>query len=193
MKNRISVLRVLSCIAVLVLALVMVVGTTFSWYDRTKGEDKTAYKIEYSQSGKVTAVGCTFETFLGTNTDGVVEYSETASTGTITLGADEEKSKLTYFKTVITNDANAGDAIVSLNLKDAPVSNALHVGIIEPEKTYKPFTGIDSTTNASVVCIEDNIELANNGEQPIYWFIEVPAGYSSDLTINLDNLYVVYK
>lgn len=190
MKNRISFLRVLSCIAVLVLALVMVVGTTFSWYDRSQKQGKTANLMEYKlTSAKVNGSGCTFATYLGTDTNGIVEYSDTAATGTVTLN----KGELTYFKTVITNGTNTGMAVVSLNLKNAPVSSSIHIGVTEPEKTYKPFTGIDNSTNSTVVCIEDNIDLIYNGTQDVYWFIDVPASYSGTVEINPSNLYVTYN
>ncbi len=188
MKNRINLLKVISYAAVLVLVLVLVVGTTFSWYDRTMSPGKTTNLMEYTQKGKVNGSGCTFKTYIGTNTKGIVEYSETEATNAITL----EKGELTYFKTTIQN-GTTGMAVVSLNLKNALVSSSLHVGITEPEKTYKPFTGIDNSTNATVVCIEDNIDLANGAPQDVYWFIDVPASYTGTVTINLSDLYITYN
>ncbi|MBQ9743306.1 MAG: hypothetical protein IJV88_06535 [Ruminococcus sp.] len=184
MKKEKRTFRLISQIIILVLVVIMGIGTTSSWYNRTQNSSQTGAILSYEQTGKVNGTGCTLQTFLGTNDNGVVDYSDTEQTEAVTVAA----GSTVHFETVVTNSGNNGAASVSLYLKSSAQSYAAYIGVRELEKTYKPFTGISSGGNY-YICIEDNIPVENDASSSVYWFIKSDAA----LTIDPNNLYVVYN
>ena len=199
MKKNSFVLNLISRIMILVLVLIMSVGTTFSWYDRTQRADDPANLIRYEVTGKVNnGTSATVETFVGTKEDGVVTYSETAlPTSGVDSNVTTTSGEITYFKTVITDTSNYGDSLVSLYFTqfscDLTMGNYFHIGIIGPEKTYNQYTGTSSGTNYVItpMLVEDNILLKNKSVVEVYWFLEVDAAYIGDGTVNLGVPYIV--
>lgn len=201
MKKNSPNLNLISRIAILLLVLLLSVGTTFSWYDRTKRDDETGYFLSYDVDGKVNSglQSVSVQTYLGTKEDGIVKYSEVPLT---TSGVGESvtttSGEITYFKTVITDSANAGDSLVSLYLSQFSCASAMgssvHVGIIGPEKTYNKYTTATTSGGTYVIqpmLIEDNILLKNNATVEVYWFLQVDKAYTGDGTVNLGVPYVV--
>lgn len=200
-KNR-SSYNLISRIAILSLVLLLAVGSTFSWYDRTKRDDEEGHVLSYtlSENCKVNTglKDVSVNTYLGTKENGIVKYSEDPLT---TSGVGENvttvSGEITYFKTVIKDNNNAGDSLVSLYLSQfscaSNMGNSVHVGVVGPEKTYNQYTGSTSGATYTVkpMLIEDNIVLNNNGEIEVYWFIEVDASYSGTGVVNLGVPYVV--
>ncbi len=184
MKKEKRSFRLISQIIILVLIVVMGIGTTSSWYNRTQNSNQTGAILSYEQTGVVNGTGCTTETFLGTDDNGVVDYSDTKQTEAVTVAA----GTTVHFETVISNKSNRGAATVSLYLKSSAQSYAAYIGVRELEKTYKPFTGI-SSGGSYYICIEDNIPVKNNSTSAVYWFVKSDAA----LTIDPNNLYVVYN
>lgn len=195
MKKGKSNLKVISHILVLALVLVIAVVATFSWYNRTQSAGETGYLLEYTQSGNVNGTGGTIQTFAGTDNNGMITYADTEVSGTIST----EPGAVSYFKTVITDESNSGDSMVSLYLEDftysSKMGSAIHIGIIQPEKTYKKFTGTLSGSNYIVdkICLEDNVPVANNGTVEVYWFVEIDATYSGTGSVDLGTLHLVYN
>lgn len=198
-KNR-SSYNLISRIAILSLVLLLAVGSTFSWYDRTKRDDETGNTLKYSVAGSVNANvnKVTVDTFLGTKEDGIVSYSKSAiPTSGVNTDIDTNPGELTYFKTVISDKGNAGDFLISLYLSQfscrSDMGDKVHIGIIGPEKTYNQYTGVSSGLSYIVepMLIEDNLYLKSNGSIEVYWFIEVDASYSGTGVVNLGVPYVV--
>ena len=197
MKKSRSNLKVLSHIAVLALVLVIAVVATFSWYNRSTVTE-TGYLLKYSQSGNVNGSGGEIHTYAGTNNDGVVTYSTTEVSET-SGGISTEPGSVNYFKTVITDESNTGESMVSLYLEGLSytksLGNSVKVGIIQPEKTYKKYTSTLSGNNynASRICLIDNVYVENNGTVEVYWFIEINKNLTTTGSINLGTLHLVYN
>lgn len=187
MKKEYRGFKVVSHIAILFLVLLIAVSTTFSWYDRSKSDDVSSYRLDYSQTGKVNGAGeKTVKTYAGTNSNGIVTYSETELADSREF--DVVSGEATYFKTVITETDNAGDSVVSLYLDNLTcTSGTLKVGIVGPEKTYIEHEDTDSTFEN--LCIEDNLIVKSQGTVEIYWFVIADA----DGTIELGNFYIVHN
>lgn len=198
MKKRISNPKLISHILLLALVMSIAVVATFSWYNRSvtpsAGEGK---KFTYTQSGNVNGAGGTVTTYAGTSDNGVITYSTEAvsTTGAVTT----EPGKLSYFKTVITDESSEGDSLVSVYLENftysSSMGNAIHIGLTEPEKTYKPISATTSGGNCVVesICLEDNIFVEKGGTVEIYWFVQIDGSYSGNGTIDLGNLHLVYN
>ncbi len=193
-----SKLRYFSHILILTLVLVIAVGATFSWYNRTvitsAGEGN---KFTYIQNGNVNGVGGSITTYKGTNVDGVVTYSNDPLTST--GGLTTEPGALNYFKTVITDESTEGDSMISVYLENFTYSksmgNSIHIGISEPEKTYKKYTSTLSGSNyvAKSICLEDNVFVKKGGTVEIYWFVEIDANYSGNGSLSLGTMHLVYN
>lgn len=193
MKKNSSGYILLSRIAILLLVMCLAVGTTFSWYDRSKRDDEEGHVLKYNLTGNVNAnlEDVTVETYLGTNKDGVVTYGEDA----LVASADVPvvAGELAYFRTVITSANSPGDALVSLYLSQfsckSSMGNKVHIGVIGPEKIYNQFTGTASGSSYVVkpMLIEDNLVLKSNGVVEVYWFLEVEVSGS----VNIGTPYVV--
>lgn len=193
MKKSRSNFRVISHIAVLALVLVIAVVATFSWYNRSTATQE-GNLLQYSQSGNISGNGGSLRTFVGTNDNGVITY-ETENSGSIST----EPGAVNYFKTVITDESNTGDSVISLYLEDMSFSNmnssTVKIGIIQPEKTYKKFTGTLSGSNYIVdrICLIDNVYVQNQSTTEVYWFVEINKSYSGTGSINLGTLHLVYN
>ncbi len=180
MKKAMNICKLISCIAMAVLMAVMVVGTSFSWYDRTQTVDDAKYGIlNYTQVGKVTSKSATFDTYQGTVDNGAISYAETAlaKNAKVSVPAGEA----VYFKTLITN-GNYGKSSVALYLDDANKYGNLDIGIVSPEKTYKTYKGGD------MLCIEDYITMDSQQTVEVYWFVKA----GSAMTLDLSQMYIVY-
>ena len=202
MKNEKGNLRVISFIVVMILATILVVGSTASWYDRTPTSAGTTNKLKYSQSAKINN-GSTIsvETYVGKNNNGVITYETKLSD---VNSIESVSGSVNYFKTVLTDQSNKGDSIVSLYLKSLSCSNLtnndIHIGILGPEKTYKSFVGnaVNGNYVVNSACIEDNVLVKNNTSidsdlkhTEIYWFVETNVNANAKGTIVLGDLYVV--
>jgi len=175
MKKEYSALRILIVALILVLVASMAMFSAFSWYQRSARVDETGYLLKYTQTGKVNnSSGVIVKTYLGTSDNGEITYSEDELSGAV----DVKSGEVTYLKTVLTDTANAGGAVVSLYLKDftyhSGMGDKVYVGIINPEKTYKDYSGETSGDNkvVSTLCLEDNITVPGNGTVEILWFVK---------------------
>ena len=196
MKKEYFVRRVLIVALVLTLVASMAVFSVFSWYDRTARDNETGNILSYTQTGKVNNTsGVTVTTYLGTLKDGAVEYSETPVSGAIDVKAGQP----VYFKSVVTDTANAGGAVVSLYIKDLSYASSLgeelHIGLVGPEKTYKEYSTSVSGGNYLVdtFCLEDNIFVENNGTVEVQWFIKPSAFVTVEEGIKPGSIYIAYN
>lgn len=197
MKKGNKALKLVAYGGVLLMALLVAVGSTFSWYDRNETASANAHVMNYSKSGKITSNSPkTIRTYLGTDTDGIITYSDTELSGNVTA----LPNKLMHFKTVIEDTGNAGESNISLYIGGLTcttnLGGAYHIGLTSPEKTYKPVTG--STDGDFIktekICLEDNLTVASNGSVEIYWFIKVDkTDFTGAGTITLDSLYTVFN
>lgn len=195
MKNKRSNLRVISHIAVLMLVLVIAVVSTFSWYNRSTASQEGKL-LKYSQSGNISGKGGTIQTFVGTNNNGVISYDTDIST---MASVSTEPGAVNYFKTVITDETNSGDAVVSLyieNMKFSSMGNStVKIGISQPEKTYKSYSGSYSggKYNVDRICLIDNLYVKNQTVTEVYWFVEINKSFSGNGSIELGSLHLVYN
>lgn len=188
MKNRISLPKAVTLVALLMFAMTLLVTSTFSWYPRAEVNSEDTYQtLRYVQTGKVTGWGLkTVKTYLGTSENGNVSYSDTELVANTNIPVNDEK--IYYFKTVITETENNGVSAISLYLDKIKASgSSISVGLTSPEKTYEKV----SLTSGSVsdYCLEDNIIIQTNGTVEIYWFIN----YSGTIALQLGNFYYMHN
>lgn len=194
MKKDKSYLRLISYIAMLALVMTMAIGSTFSWYNRDPFDGGESNRLKYTQTGKVNSAFSeqrTIQTFVGTNQNGEIVYSDTEVSGPVTVAPGEP----CYFKSVITDNAGSGDSMVSFYVEKITVSNnmtdRIYIGITGPEKTYKEYT--TSNNELRKFRVEDNLYLANNGTIEVYWFVNSEAERTTDATVTLQTQYLVYN
>lgn len=190
--------KMISHILIMAMTLIMAVAATFSWLPRNPAASLgTGNMLKYTQSGEINGSGGEVHTYAGTNDNGVITYSATELSSDSVTAAP---GKVNYFKTVIQdNTTNGNKSVVSVYLKNLKFStdmgNAFHIGLTEPEKTYKSFnaTAQGEYNVISSLCLEDNIIIQNGGAWEIYWFISVDGNYSGNGTIVLDTMHLVYN
>lgn len=190
--------KMISHILIMAMTLIMAVAATFSWLPRNPAASLgTGNMLKYTQSGEINGSGGEVHTYAGTNDNGVITYSATELSSDSVTAAP---GKVNYFKTVIQdNTTNGNKSVVSVYLKNLKFStdmgNAFHIGLTEPEKTYKSFnaTAQGEYNVISSLCLEDNIIIQNGDDWEIYWFISVDGNYSGNGTIVLDTMHLVYN
>ncbi len=190
--------KMISHILIMAMTLIMAVAATFSWLPRNPAASLgTGNMLKYTQSGEINGSGGEVHTYAGTNDNGVITYSATELSSDSVTAAP---GKVNYFKTVIQdNTTNGNKSVVSVYLKNLKFStdmgNAFHIGLTEPEKTYKSFnaTAQGEYNVISSLCLEDNIIIQNGDAWEIYWFISVDGNYSGNGTIVLDTMHLVYN
>lgn len=190
--------KMISHILIMAMTLIMAVAATFSWLPRNPAASLgKGNMLNYTQSGEINGSGGVVHTYAGTNDNGVITYSATElSLDSVTAAP----GKVNYFKTVIQdNTTNGNKSVVSVYLENLKFStdmgNAFHIGLTEPEKTYKSFktTAQGEYNVISSLCLEDNIIIQNGDDWEIYWFISVDGNYSGNGTIVLDTMHLVYN
>lgn len=197
MKKIISNPKILSRILVLLLVLSIAVVATFSWYNRSTSSAGESNKFSYTQSGKINGDGGTIETYLGTNNNGKITYSTTSLSASNDV-ISTQPGALNYFKTVVTDSSDA-DSLISVYLEDftysSSMNGSIHIGLTNPEKTYKEVKGSASGSNYIVesLCLEDNVPISKGGTVEIYWFIEIDEDFSGTGSITLGTLHLVYN
>lgn len=185
--------KMISHILIMAMTLIMAVAATFSWLPRNPAASLgTGNMLKYTQSGEINGSGGEVHTYAGTNDNGVITYS---ATGLSSDSVTAAPGKVNYFKTVIQdNTTNRNKSVVSVYLKNLKFStdmgNAFHIGLTEPEKTYKSFnaTAQGEYNVISSLCLEDNIIIQKGDAREIYWFISVDGNYSGNGTIVLLSL-----
>lgn len=190
--------KMISHILIMAMTLIMAVAATFSWLPRNPAASLgKGNMLKYTQSGEINGSGGEVHTYAGTNDNGVITYSATELSSDSVTAAP---GKVNYFKTVIQdNTTNGNKSVVSVYLENLKFStnmgNAFHIGLTEPEKTYKSFnaTAQGEYNVISSLCLEDNIIIQNGDDWEIYWFISVDGNYSGDGTIVLDTMHLVYN
>lgn len=196
MKKEYFALRVLAIALAFALIASLAVFSVYSWYDRTKRDDEAGHLLSYTQTGRVNnTTGISVKTYAGIADNGVVTYEDTELQGAVDVKAGE----LSYFKTVITDTANAGGAVVSLYLKDFTYNSSLgekiHIGIVNPEKTYVEYAGALSGTKRTIdnLCLEDNIIVDNNGTVEVYWFVKPSTSITATDALNIGTMCIAYN
>lgn len=190
--------KMISHILIMAMTLIMAVAATFSWLPRNPAASLgTGNMLKYTQSGEINGSGGEVHTYAGTNDNGVITYSDTELSSDSVTAAP---GKVNYFKTVIQdNTTNGNKSVVSVYLENLKFStdmgNDFHIGLTEPEKTYKSFnaTAQGEYNVISSLCLEDNIIIQKGDAWEIYWFISVDGNYSGNGTIVLDTMHLVYN
>lgn len=207
MKRQLNISRLITILLALALAVIMAVGSTFSWYDRTPATvNKTDIKtMNYSVTGKVNAPRTAqMKTYLGVEDNGEFTYNNEVS-GSVLF---EKGENIKYFKTDIDITDN-GDALVSLYLQGltyTKLGQNFSIGVINPEKTLKSYTA-DSANDVFIknyACICDNIliptDTDDDGQEfdsdfTVYWYIKFESPNESDesCTLSLGKMHLLYN
>lgn len=207
MKRQLNISRLVTIVSALALAVIMAVGSTFSWYNRPQNtaDVSNVKKLNYSVTGKVNAPrSVQMKTYLGIEDKGEFTYNDEVSTS-VAFSAGEN---IKYFKTDI-DITNNGDALVSLYLQGLTYSNLgekFSIGIINPEKTLKKYsvTGATGVYVKDFVCISDNVviptDMDDDGQEfdsdlTVYWYIKFdnPNDKADIRELNLGKMHLVYN
>ena len=148
---------------VLIIALAMLIPSTFSWYDHN-GE-QTGNRMGYSRSdlpvsaGNVSVVTKKYRTEnnkLWYDTKGNKEYTDTVS-GSSSVAA----SSVQYYGTTFTNTGSA-PAYVNLYLKDLTNSPTVKVGTLQPSLTDKNISSSVHLTYKNMIRVYFQVKSAND-------------------------------
>lgn len=182
----------------LIILLINVITASYSWFnpDSFKGS-----QINYEAAYSLRSEKCTYETFLGhkvakpnsnsgtVQVYGNIEYETSKSTGSVTCSANS----YTYFRTNITNADNKYASNVSLFISSFPGSSSggVGLGVSFPSSSYHIYTenkaDVYIIRNAYVVQYDDE----NSGVLSVEWFVNNMS--NSNVTVNLNNLYLMYS
>lgn len=153
----------LKILVVLIIALAMLIPSTFSWYDHN-GE-QTGNRMGYSRSdlpvsaGNVSVVTKKYRTEnnkLWYDTKGNKEYTDTVS-GSSSVAA----SSVQYYGTTFTNTGSA-PAYVNLYLKDFTNSPTVKVGTLQPSLTDKNISSSVHLTYKNMIRVYFQVKSAND-------------------------------
>lgn len=148
---------------VLIVALAMLIPSTFSWYDHN-GE-QTGNRMGYSRSelpvsaGTVSVVTKKYRTEnnkLWYDAKGNKEYTDTVS-GSSSVAA----SSVQYYGTTFTN-TDAAPAYVNLYLKDLTNSPTVKVGTLQPSLTDKNISSSVHLTNKNMIRVYFQVKTTND-------------------------------
>ena len=207
MKRQLNISRLITILLALALAVIMAVGSTFSWYSRTPATvNKTDVKtMNYSVTGKVNAPRTAqMKTYLGVEDNGEFTYNNEVPSSVLF----EKGENIKYFKTDI-DITNNGDALVSLYLQGltyTKLGQNFSIGVINPEKTLKSYTA-DSANDVFIknyACICDNILIPTDTDDDgqdfdsdftVYWYIKFESPNENDdpCTLSLGKMHLVYN
>lgn len=179
-------------IAALVL-LINIITASYSWF--TPQQDAKS-GMQYIFQGKARSESCTFSTFKGTKVTtadipngqyvNMINYGSSAVTGSQTIAANS----IGYFKTEIINSDTNNASDISLYIKSMP---ACTLAVTFPGNSVRTFSS--AQTDCYIVrdaYVKKNVATDVNGpgKLVIEWFIKTG---SSSVTINLNNLYLLYN
>lgn len=191
------------CIVMAVLILVIsMVTVSFSWFEP---DVKEGVGLQYIDTTTLRAENCEISTHAGTMNDtpgttgyGLVQYdTDVLSSGDVTVSAsgsgDDITPGIAYYKTVIVNNNEDKDTVVSLYLKSFTVTNgSASVGVAVPTNSFRTFTSTKSdlhiVRNAYISYKVAN--QAGTGELVVEWFVRCDSG---SVTFNPGDLYLMYS
>lgn len=184
------------CIVMAVLIVVISLTTaTFSWFEP---DAKEGVGLQFVEEAALRAENCVVATYRGelnitpgTPNYGLVEYDESRPVGTTTVNA----GTTVYFKSVITNNNEDKDTVVSLYLRTFNVSSnngSASLGVATPTNSYRTFTSSQTDLhiirNAYVSYKVENE--ARTGEVVVEWFVRCDSGY---VTFSPGSAYLTYN
>lgn len=203
--------KIMPLVCVLMAILIIVIGMTtvsFSWFEPGV---KEGVGLQFSDEVNLRAENCSFKTFSGSMNDkflddgvtinpnyGIVTYSDNElASGNVTVSATTSGETTTpgiaYYKTVITNDNEDKDTVISLYLKNFNVANgSASLGVAVPTNSFRSFTSNQSdlhiVRNAHISYQVQNE--ARTGELVVEWFIKCDSG---SVSFNPGDLYLMYS
>ena len=187
-------------IAVIVLVINLITAS-YSWF--TPQQDKKG-SMAYSFDGKARSESCTMSTFIGAKVTGdnirqgeyinQIRYESSGTTGTVFVSAASSSNQpgISYFKTEIINSDINNASYISLYIKNMP---ACTLAVTYPGNSVRTFSS--GQTDCYIVrnaYVKKHIDTDVNGPGllAIEWFV-MNYNTSSNVSINLDDLYLLYN
>lgn len=198
--------RIISPLCILMVIMILIIGipsVSYSWFEP---DTKEGVGLQFSEEAQLRAQNCSFKTYSGTmnNTSGtqgygLVQYNDTEiSSGNVTVSASTSGETTTpgiaYYKTVIKNNNDNKDTVVSLYLKNFTVSSggSASLAVAVPTNSYRTFkssqTDIHIVRNAHISYLVQNE--ARTGELVVEWFVRCDAG---SVTFDPSQVYLMYS
>lgn len=186
--------KMLPLLCILIAVLIVIISLTtmsFSWFEPDTAQ---GIGLKFEDTSKIRAENCEIHTFVGSkvqdanNVDfGKILYGDNANTTEQTI----TEGNVGYYKTVITNNSEINDTVVSLylaSLTAAGDSTTYGLGVASPTNTYRNF----NTTKADIHIIRNAYISNENGkrELSVEWFIKCGTG---SVTFNPSNVYLMYN
>lgn len=184
---------IVALIAVMVL-LINLISASYSWF--TPQENKKG-GMAYSFDGRARSENCSMSTFLGTKVTATnkqqgeyinqIRYDSSESTGNVSVAG----SAVRYFKTEIINADSENASDISLYLKTMP---ACTLAVTYPGNSVRIFSSVQNDCYiVRDAYVKKNVSTDVNGPGllEVEWFVKNNG--SSAITINLNNLYMLYN
>lgn len=190
MKKTLPILCVLMAVLTIVIAMTTV---SYSWFEP---DVKEGIGLQYTDEAKLRDENCEILTYSGAynNTPGstgygLVQYSGQVGTGNVTVSTGQT----VYYKTVIKNNSEKHDTVVSLFLPTFTVNSGTgSIGVAMPTNSFRTFsstqTDIHIIRNANVKMFVDTD--ANPGEISVEWFVRCETG---SVTFNPSKAFLMYS
>lgn len=184
---------VIALIAILVL-MINLISASYSWF--TPQEDAKG-SLAYAFEGNVRSENCSMSTFKGDKNDTAdisqnkfknqIIYQTTEATGSVSIAA----GKTQYFKTEIINADTQNASDISLYIKSMPAGT---LAVTYPGNSVRVF----GTSQTDCYIVRDayvkkyvSTDVNGPGKLEVEWF--VTNNGSSSISVNLNNLYLLYN
>ncbi|MBQ8538246.1 MAG: hypothetical protein IJ433_01185 [Ruminococcus sp.] len=183
----------LPLLCVLMAVLIVIISLTtmsFSWFEPGTAQ---GIGLKFVDSSNIRAEKCEINTFVGSkdqnaNSDnfGKINYNNEAVDDQVISNGE-----VGYYKTVITNNSEIYDTVVSLYLASLSAtgdSTTYGLGVASPTNTYRNF----NTTKADIHIIRNAYISNENGkrELSVEWFIKCGTG---EVRFNPSDIYLMYN
>ncbi len=191
MKKTLPILCVLMAILTIVIAMTTV---SFSWFEP---DVKEGIGLQYKDEAPLRDEGCditatysgSYNNTPGSTGYGLVQYGDQISTANVTVSSGQT----VYYKTIINNNSEIYDTVVSLYIPTFTVNSGTgSIGVAMPTNSFRTFsatqTDIHIIRNAHVKKYVSTD--ANPGELAVEWFVKCDSG---SVTFNPSKVFLMYS
>ena len=178
--------RILSASMALLIIVISMTSISYSWFE--PGE-KAGIGLEFVDDTKLRAQSnCKVETYTGTKQNGEINYPDKVSEE---ITVDDNQTM--YFKTIITNNSEVHDTVVSLYLPSfTPSDGSASLCVAVPTNSVRTFSAeqmdLHIIRNAYVPKLVATD--ANPGQLIVEWFVKCESG---SVTFNPSQVYLMYS
>ena len=191
MKKTLPILCVVMALLTIVIAMTTV---SFSWFEP---DVKEGIGLQYKDEAPLRDEDCeitatysgAYNNTPGTTGYGLVQYNSEVGTANVTVS----DGQTVYYKTVIKNNSEIYDTVVSLYIPTFTVNSGTgSIGVAMPTNSFRTFsatqTDIHIIRNAHVKMLVNTDK--NPGELAVEWFVKCESG---SVTFNPSKVFLMYS